>query len=124
MSKIVSIYIVFDLDVWPRNPTNNFKFKNFVFEPTSVIKSSDKEKYVYSGYEVTFECEGLWHIMDNDITRNVMNFGVDNSSLFHIDNCKKNFLVLGEGPTFGINGTFGSSEKKFNINFSKANKCW
>ena len=60
--------------------------------------------------------------MDNDITRNVINFGVDNSSLFHIGNCKNNFLMLGEGPTFGINGSFGSSKKKFNIDFSKANK--
>ena len=30
--------------------------------------------------------------------------------------------MLGEGPTFGINGSFGSSKKKFNIDFSKANK--
>ena len=29
--------------------------------------------------------------------------------------------MQGEGPTFGINGRFGSLEKKFNINFSKAN---
>ena len=29
--------------------------------------------------------------------------------------------MLGEGPTFGINGSFGSPEKKFSINFSKAN---
>ena len=28
--------------------------------------------------------------------------------------------MQGEGPTFGINGRFGSLEKKFNINFSKA----
>ena len=31
------------------------------------------------------------------------------------------FLVLGEGDTFGINGSFGAPEKKFSINFSKAN---
>ena len=29
--------------------------------------------------------------------------------------------MLGEGPTYGINGIFGSPEKKFNINFNKAN---
>ena len=29
--------------------------------------------------------------------------------------------MLGEGPTFGINGSFGSSEKNFSINFSKLN---
>ena len=32
--------------------------------------------------------------------------------------------MLREGPTFGINGSFGSSEKNVGINFSKANtKC-
>ena len=29
--------------------------------------------------------------------------------------------MLGEGPTFRINGKVGSPEKKFSINFSKAN---
>ena len=29
--------------------------------------------------------------------------------------------MLGEGPTFGINGSFGSPGKKFSINFSKPN---
>ena len=48
-------------------------------------------------------------------------FGVDNSLLFHADNCKNNFLVLGEGDTFGINENVGAPGKKFNINFSKEN---
>ena len=29
--------------------------------------------------------------------------------------------MLCEGPVFGINGNFGSPEKKFSINFRKAN---
>ena len=29
--------------------------------------------------------------------------------------------MLDEGPTYGINGSFGSPEKKFSINVSKAN---
>ena len=28
LSKIVKVYIAYDLDAWPRNPANNFKFKN------------------------------------------------------------------------------------------------
>ena len=40
------------------------------------------------------------------------NFSADNSSSSHSDNRKNNFLILGEGPTFGINGSFGSPEKK------------
>ena len=36
-SNILNVYIVYDLDAWPRNPTNNFKFKNCLF--------GKKEKY-------------------------------------------------------------------------------
>ena len=39
-------------------------------------------------------------------------FVVDNSSSSHTDNLKDDFLILGEGPLFGINGRFGASEKK------------
>ena len=35
-------------------------------------------------------------------------------------NAKNNSLVLVEGDTFGINGSFGVPEKKFSIIFSKA----
>ena len=45
-----------------------------------------------------------------------------NSSSPHSDKRKNNFLILGKGPTFGINGSFESKEKKFSINFSKANR--
>ena len=34
---------------------------------------------------------------------------------------KINFLVLGKGPTYDINGSFGAAEKKFSINFTKGN---
>ena len=30
-------------------------------------------------------------------------------------------MILGEGPTFGINGSFGWTEKEFSIHFTKAN---
>ena len=53
---------------------------------------------------------------------NVIIFGVDNSSSSPVDNYNNNLLVLGEGDAFGINGIFGAPEKKFSINFCKANK--
>ena len=58
---------------------------------------------------------------DNDYARNVIVFGFNNTSSSHADNRKNNFLILGEGPTFGIDGSFGSPEKNFSINFTKAN---
>ena len=46
---------------------------------------------------------------------------VDSNSSLHVENCKSNFLILGLGATFGINGSFGSPEKKFSIPFTKGN---
>ena len=36
--KIVNVYIIYDLDARPRNPTNNVKFKNCLFPATSIVK--------------------------------------------------------------------------------------
>ena len=119
-TKSVNVYMVYDLNSSPKNPNNNFKFKNCLFGATSVTKNSDKEKYLYCGYGITFDSAGSWKI-DNDSARNVKMFGVDDSLSSHSDIRKNNFLVLGEGSTFGINGSFSSQEKKFGINFSKAN---
>ena len=54
LTIIVNVY-VFALDDWPKNPTNNFKFKKCLFGATSIVKNSDKEKYVYSGYVIIFD---------------------------------------------------------------------
>ena len=83
---------------------------------TNLVKSRDKEKYLYSGYRIAFE----WNF-GNDYARNITIFGVDTSLSSHADNLENNFLVPGEGDTFGINGSFGAPEKKKNNNFSKAN---
>ena len=37
-TKIVNVYIVCDLDAWPRNPNNNFKLKNSLFGAISIVK--------------------------------------------------------------------------------------
>ena len=54
LSEIVNIYTFYDLDVWSRNPTNNFTCSNCLFGLTGIVKDSDKGKYVYSGYGMTF----------------------------------------------------------------------
>ena len=81
LTKIVNIYISYKLNAWLRNPTNNFKFKNCLFGATNIVKNSDKEKYVYTGYRITFDSAGV-SSFDNDTPRNVTVFGVDNSSSF------------------------------------------
>ena len=56
--KIVNVYIVYDLDAWSRNPTNNFKFKNCLFGATNVVKIVIKKSMGYSGYGITFDSAG------------------------------------------------------------------
>ena len=70
------------------------------------------------GYKIALD--GVMWSFGNDYPKNVIIFGVDNSSSPHTDNRKNNFLVLGEGDTFGINGSFGAPGKKFSIIFNKA----
>ena len=58
LNKIINVYIVYDLDALARNQTNSFKFKNCLFRATNVVKNSDKENFVYSGYGITFDSTG------------------------------------------------------------------
>ena len=81
MYKIVNVYIVYDLNAWPRYPTNNFEFKNCLFGATNIVENSDKEEYVYSGYGIILDSASFWSF-DNDTARYVIIVGVDNSSSF------------------------------------------
>ena len=59
-----------------------------------------------------FDWKGSYYF-GNDFARNIVAFGIDNSSLSHADNKKNNFLVLDEGPTDGINDNTGAVEKSY-----------
>ena len=53
--KILNVYIVYDRDNWPKIPLRNFTIKNCLFGANNIVKNSDKEKYVYRGYGITFD---------------------------------------------------------------------
>ena len=72
-----------------------------------------------TGYGIAFDGK-VWLSFGNGTARNVIIFGVDNSSSLYVDNLKNSFLMLGKDPTFGINESFRSTEKKISINFTKA----
>ena len=44
--------------------------------------------------------------------KNVIIFGADMSSSVHFDNKKNNILIIGEGPTKGLDDTTLTAEKK------------
>ena len=75
-----------------------------------MVKESDKGKYLYCDYGVAFDGKHPW-TSGNDCTGNNVSFAFDNTSPSHADNCKSEFLVLGEEDTFHCNESFGASEK-------------
>ena len=44
------------------------------------------------------------------------------SSSVHVDNKKKDILILGEGPTQGLDDTTLTAEKKYSINVTETRK--
>ena len=57
-----------------------------------------------------------------DLIEKELIFGVDMSFSVHIDNKKKDILVIVEGPTQELDGTTLIAEKKYLINFTENNK--
>ena len=37
LTKIVKVYMVYGLAAWPKNPINNFKFKNCLFGAINIV---------------------------------------------------------------------------------------
>ena len=111
--------IVYELDGWSPNPTNNFPLKNCLVGTFKLVRNAIKTKFIYNVEEKAFDREGM-QSFGNNFVRSVLIFGVYNSSSSHIDNRKNNFLPLGEGPAGGINKSTGVAKKKKCINFSKA----
>ena len=74
--------------------------KLFLSGVVSFSKNVDVDEYKYFGYEIGFDRKGEFSCR-NGFGRNLSAFGVDMSSSVHVDNKRKDILILGEGPTQG-----------------------
>ena len=43
LTKIVNIYIAYDLDAWPKVPLRIFTLDKFLFRVINIVKNSDKK---------------------------------------------------------------------------------
>ena len=57
-TKIVSIYIVYELHARSKIPLRNFALRNCLFRMTNKVKNNNKRKYVYSGYKISVDGKG------------------------------------------------------------------
>ena len=86
-----------------------------------MTKNTDIDKYGYSGYGIGFDRRSSFSFPGGGFGQNVLIFGVDMSFSAHIDNKKKDILILGKGPTQTLEHTL-TAEKMFAINFTVAKK--
>ena len=86
-----------------------------------MTKNAEIEKYGYSGYGIRFDRRSSFSFPGGGFSQNVLIFGVDMSSSAHIDNKKKDILVLGKGPAQGLKHTL-TAEKMYSINFKVLRK--
>ena len=113
---IVNIYIVYEITS-DYSSINYPTLENCLFGSVKLTKNADIDKYGYSGYGIGFDKETSF-LIGNEIGKNVIIFGVDMSLSSKIDNRKKDILILGKGPTQGLEHTL-SAEKMYSINFTK-----
>ena len=85
-----------------------------MFGVVKLIRNADTDKYKYSGYGTGFDrCETF--SIANGFGKNVTVFGVDMSSSVHVDNKKKDLLILGEAPTQELDDTTLTAGKSIQL---------
>ena len=114
--KVVNIYFVYELGASTSNDSNP-TLKNCLFGAVTLTKDGDIDKYGYSGYGIGFDRKSSFSFHDGEFGQNVIIFGADMSSFAHIDNKKKDILILGKGPKQGLEHTL-TTEKIYSITFT------
>ena len=100
---------------WSGSRNNDPTLKN-CFGTVTLTRSTDTDKYKYSGYGIGFDRRSSFSFPSSRFGQNISIFEVDMSSSAHTDN-KKDIFVLGKEPTQGLKHTL-TREKMYSINFT------
>ena len=118
----INIYCVYKLDPISTSRDNTFTVQNALFGSMQITKNADTSKYKYKGYGTCFDEGGMISIVNINNGRNVLIFGVHESSLVHTNNKTNNIFIMGDGFVQGINDMTLYVEKIYSQNFTQPNK--
>ena len=118
--KVENIYIIYEISK-SINISDYSILENCLFGAVTLTKNANINKRKYSEYGIGFDRYGSFSFPDIRLGRNVIIFGVDMSSSKKIDNRQKYILILGNGPTQGLEHTLGAA-KMYSTNFTERNK--
>ena len=116
---IVNIYIFYQLGASGSND-NDPALKNCLFGAVTLTKNAYIDMYEYSGYEIGFDRRPSFSFPFG-FGQNILIFWADMSSSAHVDNKKRDILVLGKGPKQRLQHTL-TAEKMYSINFTVTKK--
>ena len=57
---ILSLYIVYKWNKWPRNPTNNFTLNNCLFGTVKLTRNAEKSKFSYNAWGRVLDGKNMW----------------------------------------------------------------
>ena len=121
-NSVINIYCVYKIDSIASTRDDTFTVQNALFGAMEITKNADTSKYNYKGYGICFD-EGETFSKGNiNNGRNVLIFGVHESSLVHANNKANNIYVMGDLFVQGINDTTLYAEKVYSQNFIQPSK--
>ena len=119
--KIVNIYIVYEINKNDSTTSSDPTLENCLFNAATLTKNVNIDKNGYSGYGIGLDRWSSYSFPRGGFCQNVLIFGVNMSFSTHIDNNKKDILVLGKRLTQGLENTL-TAEKCIQLIWQKKNK--
>ena len=58
---------------------------NCLFGAVNITKNADPDKHGYSGYGTEYDARSQFSLLEGSSTKNVINFGTDDSSSVHVE---------------------------------------
>ena len=110
-NSVINIYCVYELEPIASSRDTTLTIQNTLFGAMEITKNADTSKYKYKGYGLCFDEGGTFNMGNINNGRNVLIFGVDESSLAHSNNKANNIFVMGDGIAQEINDTKLYAEK-------------
>ena len=120
-NNVVNIYILYKIE--PIFRISDYTVQNTLFGGVKITKNAtDTSKHKYEGYGICFDEGGTFSKGGINNGRNVLIFGVHESSLVQANNKADNIYVIGDLFVQGINDTTLYAEKVYSQNFTAVNK--
>ena len=85
-----------------------------MFGTVKLTKNADIDKYQYSGYGIGFDRKSSFSFPRGEFGQNIIIFGADMNFSVHINNKKKDILILGKSSTQGLEHTL-TAKKMYSI---------